>query len=299
MNGIDLIRSKRESFPVSELRKMLGVRKTESYWILKHKGLETIKIDGHIRILKTSFQKWYDNQTKYHIIGGPPPGKTLTGMSYSVSDLTELLAVSDTAIYTLLKKGAFETFIVDHRIRITKESFDRWYSEQTRYRMPTERVRDAELTSITYSLPDIRRMLGVHRNTVYSIINSRRYRGSFECVIVAGQKRITKQSFDRWYHSQSYYRMKNEPDLPDESKAIPVSPTVVEPEPVIFFQDKPFYRVEDLQKELGCSKASIYRLIQTGNIIAVKTGGTYLIPASEFRRIIERSQNHGNNQTEE
>lgn len=94
MKEIELIQAYRKSFPVRELRKMLGIKKTDSYWILKNRDIQTVKVNGKIRILKDSFWNWYSNQTKYHIIDGPEPGEALRAVSYSVRDLIELLDIS-------------------------------------------------------------------------------------------------------------------------------------------------------------------------------------------------------------
>lgn len=302
MDTIELIRCAGNSFSVPELRKMLGIGKTDSYWILKHRNLKTVMVKGQMRILKSSFQEWYDNQIKYRILNGPPPGKKLRAMSYSVGDLTELLDVSEVTIYTILSKGVLETFTVDYCTRITKESFDRWYSEQEKFRIPEDRAKDKELIDATYSMPDIGRLLGVHRNTVYCIINSEKNQAIFEFVTVAGQKRITITSFERWYCSQKRYRIHSETQVEAELPA--KAEEALEPqneevnEPVHSIKEKTVYRVEDLQAALGISRKAAYNFIQSGKVLAVRAGKSYLIPPSEFHRITERSQDYGNDYSE-
>lgn len=207
MDVVELIRCGRNSFSVPEFRKMLGIGKTESYWILKHRKIETVTIHGQIRILRPSFQEWYRHQTKYQIIGGPPPGEALRETSYSVKELAELLAVSEDTIYTRISRGEFETFTVDYCIRITKASFERWYSTQEKLRKPEDRAQDAQLLEETYSMPEIARMLGVHRNTIYGIVSNEKNRNVFEIVKVSGQQRITIESFEAWLYSQKRYKI--------------------------------------------------------------------------------------------
>jgi excisionase family DNA binding protein len=50
---------------------------------------------------------------------------------------------------------------------------------------------------------------------------------------------------------------------------------------------------------LGISRKVAYRLIQSGDIIAVKAGKSYIIPASEYRRYIERRTKNGLDHSEE
>ena len=299
MDTLDLIDCQRKSFTVSELRKMLGIQKTESYWILKHREIETVRINGRIRILKSSFDKWYANQTKYHIIGGPEPGEELRANSYSPKDLMEILDISEYVAYTLIAKGCFETFTVDYTIRVTKESFDHWYTSQDKYRLAEDRRLELPTITSTYSLPDIRKMLGVHRNTVYYILE--RHKDAFEVRTVAGKKRVTISSFDRWYHSQSRYTIKEAavPELEqvfsdvsagmdENTLALSEAATQQEKTP-----EKEIYRLEDLMARLQITRKAAYKLIQSGELLAVKAGKAYLIPASEYQRFVGRRENDG------
>lgn len=298
MDVVELIRCDRNSFSVPEFRKMLGIGKTESYWILKHRKIETVTIHGQIRILRPSFQEWYRHQTKYQIIGGPPPGDALRETSYSVKELAELLAVSEDTIYARISRGEFETFTVDYCIRITKASFERWYSTQEKLRKPEDRAQDAQLLKKTYSMPEIARMLGVHRNTIYGIVSNEKNRNVFEIIKVSGQQRITIESFKIWLYSQKRYKIipQTESDsgvTTADSQAFVESD--IEEREEMQLLPKQNYRIEDIQEQLKMSKKAIYKLIQAGEIRATKVGKTYLIPASEYNRIAERSYGYGGN----
>lgn len=302
LNTVDLIRSEAESFPVPEFRRMLGVGKTESYWILKHRNIETVRIKGQLRIVKKSFWHWYDHQTKYRIADGPMPGEAIRAISYSVKDLMELLSVSEYVAYTILSNNTFETLTIDYCTRITKESFEKWYSGQSKFRMPEGRALDAQLLDITYSMPEIRRILRVHRNTVYDIVANKKNKAIFEFVTVAGQKRITIASFERWYQSQKRYLIHTEPEdetLPTaEVKAISDTRENRRKHSARPVEEKQFYQVEDLMDAFGISIKAAYKLIQTGDVIALRVGKSYLISAAEFVRITERSAENGDNNSE-
>lgn len=286
MDVIDLIRIEKESISIPELRKMLGIGKTESYWLLQNKGLRTFLFQGCMRIKKEDFWDWYDRQTKHRLIGGPPPGRALQEMSYSVRELTELLSVSRDTIYALLKKNVFDTFQADGHTRVTKDSFERWYANQSRFRKAEDRAKEADALRISYSMPEIARLLGIHRNTVYGIIDQRK--DAFELLMVAGQKRITVSSFEAWYQSQSRYRKvlkTQENEIAEIAEEI-LPPPVREEADVTSDATMPksVYRVEDLQKALGISPKAVYRLIQAGKIHAVKAGKEYLISSAEFEK---------------
>lgn len=283
MDVIDMIRMEKESISISELSKMLGVGKTESYWILQNKGLRTFTLKGCKRVKKEDFWRWYDRQTKYRLLHGPSPGCVLRETSYSVRELTELLSVSRDTIYMLLKQNVFDTFQADGHTRVTKDSFERWYANQGHFRKAEDRVKEADALRTSYSMPEMARLLGIHRNTVYGILEKRK--DTFEWIMVAGQKRITISSFEAWYQAQSHYKK-----VPVAQKEVCTQKTSVTDHPAekdttaCDTMPKSVYRVEDLQKALGISRKAVYRMIQAKKIHAVRAGKEYLIGSAEFEK---------------
>ena len=57
METIELLQKNQESFTVPELRKKLGIGKTEAYWLIKHKDILTVRINGRMRIMRSSFDE--------------------------------------------------------------------------------------------------------------------------------------------------------------------------------------------------------------------------------------------------
>ena len=98
----------RRTMSVPEMRKLLGLKKTESYWLIHRKFFRTETIGGMMRIDLESFEKWYANQIKYHKVTGEEPGKELKCWSYSVKEVADLLGVDDYLVYELLKKNQIE-----------------------------------------------------------------------------------------------------------------------------------------------------------------------------------------------
>lgn len=90
---------------VREMRQLLGLGKTDSYWLLHKNLFEVILINDKRRIVISSFEKWYANQVKYHKVNGSPPGEELCKRSYSVPDAAEILKVKPETIYTLIRQG--------------------------------------------------------------------------------------------------------------------------------------------------------------------------------------------------
>lgn len=104
---------KRTTMSVPEMRRMLGLGKTDSCWLVHRQCFETIIVAGKMRVVIDSFEHWYANQIKYKKVDGSPPGTELRAYSYSVQEMAELLGVSDDTVYTLIKRDHIETFEVD------------------------------------------------------------------------------------------------------------------------------------------------------------------------------------------
>lgn len=191
----------------AEMGRLLGLGKTERYWLLHRHHFEWEEILGEFRVNIASFEKWYANQVKYKKVTGEEPGKELKEWSYSPQEIAELLGVSDYVVYELIKKKKIETVVVDYWKRVPKESFYKWYNSQTRYRTKEDKERDASIDNATISMPEMASLLGVKRNTVYRILKSPQYKDIFEIVIVADRKKITRESFERFLVSQEKYTL--------------------------------------------------------------------------------------------
>ena len=164
---------KRTWMTVPEMGKLLGLKKTDRYWLVHKNVFESKEIAGKIRINIASFEKCYANQIKYHKVTGEKPAKELKSWSYSVKEVADLLGVDEYLVYDLLKKNQMEAVIVDYWKRIPKESFQNWYKSQSRYRTKEDREKDALLEDATITMPEMAQLLGTTRSSVYTILDSR------------------------------------------------------------------------------------------------------------------------------
>lgn len=114
----------RKTMTVPQMRKILGLKKTESYWLVHRNFFQTDIVNGHMMIDVESFEKWYANQVKHRKVDGPEPGAELTRMSYSFAEVAEMLGVSGAVVYEIWDKNNLETFTVDFVKRIPKEVFE-------------------------------------------------------------------------------------------------------------------------------------------------------------------------------
>ena len=185
--------------------KLLGLKKVESYWLVHKEYFETIIVNGKMRVVTESFEHWYAGQVKYHKVSGEPPGERLRQESYSAKEIGEILQISESYAYEVMKAGGVKPILVNYWQRFPREDFERWYYSQSRYRNQQDRQRDAEIEENSLSMPDMARLLDVPRNIVYGILDSDSGKEQLEVVIVANRKRITKSSFEKWYVNQNEY----------------------------------------------------------------------------------------------
>ena len=205
---------KRTSMSVIEMGKRLGLGKTESYWLIKKNYFQTIMVGKKMRVMIASFEDWYANQCRYHKIDGTPPGAHIKEISMTADELGNLLGISEASAYELIAKGHFEKVDDLAKMRITKESFWKWYTAQTFYRTVEDQAEDKKLRQDAYTMPEIGKMLGLYRNQVYYIVS----KGVFDIVQIGRYKCVTKDSFHRWYESQSHYKMVGKADMEERSE---------------------------------------------------------------------------------
>ena len=120
----------KRTMSVPEMRKLLGIKKTESYWLVHKNYFKTELINGTMRVDIASFEKWYANQTKHKKVTGEKPGAQLCAASYSFRDVANMLGEYDGTIYDLWNRKGLPTVTVNYRKRIPREIFDSWYENQ-------------------------------------------------------------------------------------------------------------------------------------------------------------------------
>ena len=129
----------KKSVSVREMGKMLGLKKVESYWLVKKNYFTTIQVAGRMRVMLDSFEDWYSGQFHYKKVDGTPPGTKWRDTTLSVPELAELLGIHSATAYELVKRVHLETTIIDRRIRVMRDSFECWYDSQDRYKKCSER----------------------------------------------------------------------------------------------------------------------------------------------------------------
>ena len=282
---------------VLEMGSLLGLKKVESYWLV-HKGFfETILVGGKMRVVIESFENWYARQVKYRKVTGEPPGELLKQESYSARDIAGILGVSESYVYEIMKTAGVKPVIVDSWQRFRREDFERWYGSQTRFRNDEDRRRDEEIEESSMSMPDMARLLDVSRNVVYGILQSDLGKEMLEVIIVADRKRITRESFDRWYASQtSYLKPEDQPEgVPRKRKSY--ADTLVKKKvktgsgtrEIRYSSNPDYLTIDEAAYMAKVSMDRIYRWVQSGKIPALKLSKKMTrIPRTEFESFLEK-----------
>ncbi len=115
---------KKKSMSVREMRRLLGLGKTESYWLVKKNYFDTVIIGGKMRVMIESFENWYANQLHYKKIIGEAPGKNWTSITMSIQETARLLGIAEGTLYDLMKKKPFKTVKVGMYTRIYIDSLE-------------------------------------------------------------------------------------------------------------------------------------------------------------------------------
>ena len=272
---------------VAEMRKMLGLGKTDAYWLVHKDCFETIKVNGKMRIVISSFEEWYANQVKHAKVEGPPPGKDLKAVSYSVRQIAQMLSIDKSSVYYLIKRDRIPTFQAENWTRIRKTDFDRWYASQNKHRTQEDRDKDAELAAETLTMPEMARELCITRKEVYGILSKRENRGIFDIVVIADRKRVTKESFEQWYTGQSEYRKLSDKTL-EELEQSRMAEKREEVPRLMVSPDKPSYNVRETAILMDLTPDEVRQLIREGTLAAKKYGAGYIIRRESIKWWLEQ-----------
>ena len=161
----------RKWMSVHEMGDMLGLKKTDRYWLVHKNYFRTETLLGKMRVEIASLEKWYANHDWYHKVNGEAPGKELRLRSYSPKEIQEMLGTDNATVYEILKKNNIETVTMNERLRVPTDAFWDWYHSQSRYRTQEDRKKDAAAEAASLSMPEMARLLDVPRSTVYVAIH--------------------------------------------------------------------------------------------------------------------------------
>ena len=128
----------RKMMTVREMGDLLGIKKTDRYWLVKKGFFQTKVVLGKMWVDIESFEKWYANQLHYKKVNGELPGAELLQRTMTILTMANLLGISEGSAYDLIHRLHFRSVKTEYssqRLLIEKASFYEWLKNQTHYKI--------------------------------------------------------------------------------------------------------------------------------------------------------------------
>ena len=120
-----ILEKSKKTMSVPEMRRLLGLKKTDSYWLVHRNFFQTYIVNGQMRVDIASFEKWYANQVKHKKVNGEEPGAELMKSSYSFRDAANLLGITKEKLSVITRASRFREYF---EIRVFEDK--KWISRR-------------------------------------------------------------------------------------------------------------------------------------------------------------------------
>lgn len=254
---------------VPEMRRMLGLGKTDSYWLVHQGFFKTILVNGKMRVVIESFEYWYARQFKHRKVTGEEPGSKLREETFSAREIADMLGISKQQANILVRQAQLPFTRVHNQFQIPKDAFDKWYASQSHYVRKQEKA--AALDGNYLSLPQMGRKLGRDRRIARSIVRSKLGQQLLKTVRIGGNCYVEAGSFQRWLDSQTKYRL-----TPVRTRTIQLRKP----------KNPAYYTVEEVCRFYGFRHAELYEKLARGDIPALRIGTKWRIKRKEFDELL-------------
>lgn len=198
----------KRTMSVPEMRKLLGVKKTESYWLVHKNYFKTELINGTMRVDIASFEKWYANQTKHKKVTGEKPGAQLCAASYSFRDVANMLGEYDGTIYDLWNRKGLPMVTVNYRKRIPREIFDSWYENQNEYHKVDGPATIEEIEEKFILFREAAAMLKMSNEELLTLIRKGKYKDLLEMRMFDNKRWISRRGFQDFLNLHDQYKIR-------------------------------------------------------------------------------------------
>lgn len=193
---------------VMSVRKMgdlLGIGKTDRYWLLKKDYFKSIHVAGKMWVDIESFEKWYAGQTRYHKVTGEEPGKELAARTFSVKEMTDLLKISKSTVYEIIHRDQIPVFLESSEKRITRKDFWIWYDCQVRYRASPSDLPDDHGAEYHFNIPEMADLLNISTKEAYQLIEKSAYSSLLAAIQIGDRMYVSWENFGRFLRKQDKY----------------------------------------------------------------------------------------------
>lgn len=186
-----------ESYSIAEVQELFHITEDEARKLVKSGLFKTYCVGNEYRASKKSVE---ETRKTVNAMLTYQNNKTMT-----VADMKRILGLGKTAAYRLINQCQFKTYLVFGKMRIDVESFEDWYAGQFHYKK-VNGERPGKKYEETIAPTTMAEILGIPRSTSNDLMND----GLVDFIWVNGTRRIIKASFEKWYASQSKYKMVKE-----------------------------------------------------------------------------------------
>lgn len=267
------IESLGSTMSVPEMRRLLGLKKTESYWLVHRNFFETRIINGRMRVDRASFEKWYANQTKHKKVNGESPGEKLRQNSFSFQEAATLLGVYNSIVYDIWKKEELPTVMVDFVKRIPADAFWKWYESQSKYRVQDRILTKEELEADYIPLQKAADMLGITMSAMCAMVRSRLYMDYLDMKYLDNKRWVSKKNFQDFLNVQDIYQVVHEKK--NRKDGFPG-------ERVVLLETKDYLSRKEAAVLANVSLSTITKWTQQELFPCVGAGNVLRIPRDEF-----------------
>ena len=214
-----------------EMGKLLGLKKTDRYWLVHKNVFESKEIAGKMRINIASFEKWYDSQSRYRTKEDREKDAIVEEATITMPEMARLLGLTRSQVYQILRNPKyshfFETIVIAEKKRITKESFQKFLEGQDQFHLDPANDYEELAQEQNIVLANFRRkklsqtgVRGSNGNLGYltfdeasylakvsrSLINKWADKGKFKVIKVGSRVRISREDFEAWLEQRNLER---------------------------------------------------------------------------------------------
>lgn len=182
-----------ESYSIEEIRNIFHITEEDAKKLVKSNLFKIYRVGNEYRASKKSVK---ENRRIVEVVLTYRDKKTIT-----VADMRRILGLGKTAAYRLINQHRFKTYLVFGKMRIDVASFEEWYAGQFHYKKVNGQ-RPGMKYGNTIGPTTVAKVLGIPRTTANDLMNN----GLLEFVEVNGNRRIIRESFEKWYTSQNRYK---------------------------------------------------------------------------------------------
>ena len=131
-----ILEKSKKTMSVPEMRRLLGLKKTDSYWLVHRNFFQTYIVNGQMRVDIASFEEWYEHQIMYQKVGRMPTITDLEKDYIRLQGAAALAGVTSGTITKWIQMGHFSIAGAGKALRIHRNEILKWLKE---YQKATQR----------------------------------------------------------------------------------------------------------------------------------------------------------------